>query len=233
MKKNLLFHLNTQIQLCMTSLQLLSRFICVQLCVTPQTAAHQAPPSLGFSRQEHWSGLPFPLQCMKVKSEREVPQSFPTLSDPIDCSPPGSSVHGIFQARVLEWGAIAFSNDKFSYQLLMSHKSGLPGVEAAVLGTSFYERLQCLLIMVSTKINCTLILNLFFFSCWVGKKVAVIHICYIRPWLVICRFSMSMFNLELDFFSLYFRNRDVTLTLLRFFCKNVQMCIKSQIHWYS
>ena len=115
----------------------------------------------------------------------------------------------------------------------MSHKSGLPGVEAAVLGTSFYERLQCLLIMVSTKINCTLILNLFFFSCWVGKKVAVIHICYIRPWLVICRFSMSMFNLELDFFSLYFRNRDVTLTLLRFFCKNVQMCINSQVHWYS
>ena len=41
-------------------LLLLSRFSCVQLCVTPQTAAHQAPPSLGFSRQEHWSGLPFP-----------------------------------------------------------------------------------------------------------------------------------------------------------------------------
>ena len=46
---------------------------------------------------------------MKVKSEREVAQSCLTLSDPIDCSPPGSSVHGIFQARVLEWGAIAFS----------------------------------------------------------------------------------------------------------------------------
>ena len=49
------------------------------------------------------------LQCMKVKSEREVVQSCPTLSDPMDCSPPGSSIHGIFQARVLEWGAIAFS----------------------------------------------------------------------------------------------------------------------------
>ena len=45
---------------------------------------------------------------MKVKSESEVAQSCPTLSDPMDCSPPGSSVHGIFQARVLEWGAIAF-----------------------------------------------------------------------------------------------------------------------------
>ena len=54
-------------------------------------------------------GCHFLLQCMKVKSEGEVTQSCPTLSDPMDCSPPGSSVHGIFQARVLEWGAIAFS----------------------------------------------------------------------------------------------------------------------------
>ena len=50
------------------------------------------------------------LQCMKVKNESEVAQSCPTLSDPMDCSLPDSSVHGIFQARVLEWGAIAFSN---------------------------------------------------------------------------------------------------------------------------
>ena len=63
---------------------------------------------LGFSRQEHWSGCHFLLQCMKVKSESEVAQSFPTLSDPMDCGPPGSSVRGIFQARILEWGAIAF-----------------------------------------------------------------------------------------------------------------------------
>ena len=54
-------------------------------------------------------GCHFLLQCMKVKSEREVAQSCPTLSNPMDCSPPGSSIHGIFQARVLEWGAIAFS----------------------------------------------------------------------------------------------------------------------------
>ena len=46
---------------------------------------------------------------MKVKSESEVTQSRPTLSDRMDCSPPGSPVHGIFQARVLEWGAVAFS----------------------------------------------------------------------------------------------------------------------------
>ena len=47
---------------------------------------------------------------MKVKSEREVTQSCPTLSNPMDCSLPGSSIHAIFQARVLEWGAIAFSD---------------------------------------------------------------------------------------------------------------------------
>ena len=87
---------------------LLSHFSLVRLCATPETAAHQAPPSLGFSRREHWSGLPFPSPMR----ESEVAQSCPTLSDPMDCSPPGSSIHGIFQARVLEWGAIAFSNDK-------------------------------------------------------------------------------------------------------------------------
>ena len=54
-------------------------------------------------------GCHFLLQCVTVKSESEVAQSCPTLSDPMDYSPPGSSTHGIFQARVLEWGAIAFS----------------------------------------------------------------------------------------------------------------------------
>ena len=54
-------------------------------------------------------GCHFLLQCMKVKSESEVAQLCPTLIDPMDCSLPGSSIHGIFQARVLEWGAIAFS----------------------------------------------------------------------------------------------------------------------------
>ena len=66
------------------------------------------PPSLGFSRQEHWSGLPFPSPMHE--SESEVAQSCPTLSNRMDCSLPGSSVHGICQARVLEWVATAFSN---------------------------------------------------------------------------------------------------------------------------
>ena len=132
----------------------------LQSCLTLCDPIDGSPPgslSLGFSRQEHWSGLPFPspmqesekwkwscsvvsnspwppglqptrllhpwdspgknsgvschclLQCRKVKSESEVAQSCLTLCDPMDCSLPGSSVHGIFQARVLEWVAIAFS----------------------------------------------------------------------------------------------------------------------------
>ena len=85
-------------------LLLLSSFSRVRLCATPQTASYQAPLSLGFSRQEHWSGLPFPSPVHE--SESEVTQSCPTLSDLMDCSLPGSSVHGIFQARVLEWGAM-------------------------------------------------------------------------------------------------------------------------------
>ena len=61
---------------------------------------------------------------MKVKSESEVAQSCPTLSDPMDCSLTGSSVHGIFQARVLEWDAIAFSPDVGAGSL-MAHRAGL------------------------------------------------------------------------------------------------------------
>ena len=57
-------------------------------------------------------GCHFLLQCMKVKSENEVAQSCPTLRDPMDCSPPGSSIHGISQARALEWVAIAFSTKR-------------------------------------------------------------------------------------------------------------------------
>ena len=66
-----------------------------------KTAAHQAPPALGFSRQKHWSELPFPSPMQA--SENEVVQSSLTLSDPMNCSLSGSTAHGIFQARVLEW----------------------------------------------------------------------------------------------------------------------------------
>ena len=82
---------------------------CPTLC-DPIDGSPPGSPSLGFSRQEHWSGLPFLSPEKKVKSESEVTQSCPTLRNPMDCSPPGSSIHGIFQAR-LEWGAIAFSGE--------------------------------------------------------------------------------------------------------------------------
>ena len=91
--------------------RLLSHFSHVRLCATPQMSAHQAPSSLGFSRQEHWSGLPFPPP-MHESEKWKWSHSCPTLHDPMDCSLPGSSVHGIFQARVLEWVAIAFSSKK-------------------------------------------------------------------------------------------------------------------------
>ena len=110
--------------------------------VAPWTEAWQAPLSLELSREEYWSGVPFPtpedlpdpgikltsfvspalageffttsatwealLTICSAAAAKSL-QSYPTLCDPMDCSPPGSSIHGIFQARVLEWGAIVFS----------------------------------------------------------------------------------------------------------------------------
>ena len=98
-------------------LLLLSRFSRIRLCATPETAAHQASRPWDSPGKNTGVACHFLLQCIKVKSESEVAQvvylkvtqSCPTPSDPMDCSLPGSSVHGIFQARVLEWGAIAFS----------------------------------------------------------------------------------------------------------------------------
>ena len=75
-------------------------------------------------------GCHFLLQCMKVKSEREVTESCPTLHNPMDCSPPGSPIHGIFQARVLEWGASAFS-------VLASYEDTNPTMKAPLSGTNY------------------------------------------------------------------------------------------------
>ena len=78
-------------------------------------------------------GCHFLLQCVKVKSESEVTQSCPTLSDPTDCSLPGSSIHGIFQARVLEWGAIlwiATTSSKVYMQMQKMENSQLNTEEA-------------------------------------------------------------------------------------------------------
>ena len=81
----------------------------LQSCPTLFDPRDSSPPDSPIPGKNTGVGCHFLLQCMKVKSESEVAQSCPTPSDPMDCSPPGSSIHGIFQARVLEWGAIAFS----------------------------------------------------------------------------------------------------------------------------
>ena len=94
-------------------LLLLSHFSRVWLCVIPQMAAHQAPPSLGFSRQEHWSALPFPSPMHESKKWKWSCSVVSDSATPMDYSLPGSSILGIFQARVLEWGAVAFS-EKFT-----------------------------------------------------------------------------------------------------------------------
>ena len=75
---------------------------CPTLC-DPIDSSHQAPRPWDSPGKNTGVGCHFLLQCMKVKSEREVAQSCPILSDPMDRSLPGSSIHGIFQARVLEW----------------------------------------------------------------------------------------------------------------------------------
>ena len=83
-------------------------------------AAHQVPRPWDSPGKNTGVGCHFLLQCMKVKNESEVVQSCPTLCDPMDCSPPSSSIHGIFQARVLEWGAIAFSHIPHTTYLYLS-----------------------------------------------------------------------------------------------------------------
>ena len=80
-------------------------------------------------------GCHFLLQCIKVKSESEIAQLCPTLRNPMDCSLPGSSVHGIFQARVLEWGAIAFSETR--HYTCLIHKASNT-VMASVQVTAFF-----------------------------------------------------------------------------------------------
>ena len=85
-------------------------------------AAHQALLSLDSTGKNAGAGCHFLLQCMKVKSESEVAQLYPALLNPMDCSLPGSSIHGIFQERVLEWVAIAFSNTVLiTYYFFLKH----------------------------------------------------------------------------------------------------------------
>ena len=104
------WEIGTEIYTLLLLLLLLHRFSRVRLCATPGTAARQAPHPWGSPGKNTGVGCQFLLQCMKVKRESEVTQLCLIRSNPVDCSLPASSIHGIFQARVLEWGAIAFSH---------------------------------------------------------------------------------------------------------------------------
>ena len=84
-------------------LLLLSRFSRVRLCATPEMAAHQAPPSLGFSRQEHWSGLPYPSPMQESEKWKWSRSVVSDSSDPMDCSPPASSIRGLFLGTIKPW----------------------------------------------------------------------------------------------------------------------------------
>ena len=84
---------------------------CLTLCDPIDGSPSGSPGPWDSPGKNTGVGCHFLLQCMKMKSESEVAQSCPTLSDPMDCSLPGFSVHGIFQARVLEWGAIGVQNE--------------------------------------------------------------------------------------------------------------------------
>ena len=109
--------------------------------------AHQLPCPWGSPGKNPGVGCRFLLQCMKVKSESEVAQACLTLSDSMDCSPPGSSVHGVFQARLLEWGAIAFSAKHCRFWIISSswdyestHSNS--GTRIAILGLLLLQGLS-------------------------------------------------------------------------------------------
>ena len=122
---SLLLIFNTDVKRLLLSwfpLLLLKCFSHIQLCTTPQMAAHQAPLSLGFSRQEHWTGLPF-TSPMHASMHAKSLQSCPTLCNPMDSSPPGSSTHRILQARILEWVAISFVGVLHNFCYLFFFKS--------------------------------------------------------------------------------------------------------------
>jgi hypothetical protein len=109
--------------LCLLLLLLLSHFI-VSDSVRPHRRQPTRLPGPWDSPGKNTGvGCHFLLQCMKVKSESEIAQLRPTLSDPMDCSPPGSSVHWIFQARVLEWGAITMMERYLHLLCLLQHYS--------------------------------------------------------------------------------------------------------------
>ena len=123
-------------------------------------------------------GCHFLLQCMKVKSEYEVAHLCPTLSDPMDCSLPGSSANGIFQARVLEWGAIAFS--VWIYSLCQINRQRIS--HYVIFVTSIIRDIKRFELFISL-VNC-MFLSCAHFPLLVGMCCHLLHWC-VRPLLYI------------------------------------------------
>ena len=114
---------------------------CLTLC-DPVDGSTPGSPVPGILQARTRVGCHFLLQCMTVKSEREVAQSCPTLSDPMDFSPPSSSAHEVFQARVLEWGAITF-------QKLLSHYKSQCNVSMGTYTILIWERWEKICVCVN------------------------------------------------------------------------------------
>ena len=145
-------------------------------------------------------GCHFLLQCMKVKSEKEIAQSCLTLSDPMDCSPLGSSIHGIFQARELEWGAIAFSYNKanigrFFIRLLtlfqFSHKGPsinskvFPGMSAQSKCLMFSPLIWFMYMDIRDEIN-EKNESIFLIAKWVVAVCFLISVHFKRSGIIVC-----------------------------------------------
>ena len=120
-------------------------------------------------------GCHFLLQCMKVKGESEVSQSCPTLSNPMDCSLPGSSIHGSFQARVLEWVAIAFS--VISYVILTN--------DLLFFCLNFFFHKMIIIKMLTNQ--------------WLGGTKQLKHVKFLMPWhtvsaqVNVCYYNVSIY----------------------------------------
>ena len=121
----------------------LSCFSRVRLCATPEMAAHQASLSLGFSRQEHWSGLPFPSPIHESEKWKWSRSVVPDSSRPHGLQPTRLLRPWIFQARVLEWGAIAFSERSHCYTIkVQGEAANYPEDITKIINEDGYTRQQ-------------------------------------------------------------------------------------------
>ena len=179
-------------------LLLLSHFSRVRLCETHRRQPTRLPHPWDSPGKNTGVGCHFLLQRMKVKSEREVAQSCPTLRDPMDCSLPGSSVHGIFQARVLEWGVIAFAWWCWALLNLLVWKAFISpsNLNESFAGWNIFGYIDRFSPFIILNMSCHSLL-----ACRVSVEKSDDNLMGV-PLYVICCFSLVVFNiLSLSLFS--------------------------------